>query len=142
MTSHLLFWFLLAWAVAVVVALAELALDVLAADARGAKLPARSLRSAVRTCVRCGVAFSMPVVVFPIFGTIENWDISFKLFSYDLTAYSGPVERVVLVAGFGICFVMVIGHVDRLLDKLLPIGPADRAPTAENSNDRGAANGK
>jgi hypothetical protein len=141
MTSLLLFRLLLAWAVAGVLALTKLAFDALAADARGARLPTRSLRSAVRRCVRCGVALSMPAVFFPIFGTI-NWAISFKPFSYEITAYSGFAEQVVLGVGFWIYFVMAITLVDRLLDKLLPNGPATRTPTAESSNDRGVANGK
>lgn len=138
MTSRLLFLFLLAWAVAAVVALTRLGFDVLAADARGVRLPAQSFRSAVRTCVRCGVAFSLPAVFFTIFGTVEeSWDVGFKPFSYDLTPYSGFVKRGVLCAVFGICFVMAMSLADRLLDKLLPNGPA-----VENTDDRRVANGK
>jgi hypothetical protein len=78
-----------------------------------------------------------------VFGAIakaidEIWDLSLEPFSYDLTAYSGSVKRAVLSAGVFVCLVMI----NRLLDKLLPDGPANRAPTAEDSNDRRVANGR
>jgi hypothetical protein len=137
MTSQSLFWLLLgSWALAVVVTVFKLAFDVLAADARGAKLPAGSLRSAVRTCVRCGVMFTSLVVFAAIAKTIDEiWDLSLKPFSYDLTAYSGSVKQAVLSVGVFICLMMVNWLLDRFLDKLLPDGQANRTPTVENSND-------
>ena len=142
MTSQLLFWLLLGcWALAAAVALIKLIFDVLAADARGATLPARSLLSAVRTCVSAGFVFTNVMVLAVIFKIIdETWDFSFKPFSYDLTAYSGSVKQVVLSAGLFICFVIINRLLDRLLEKLFPDVPANRMPTVENSNDRGAAN--
>jgi hypothetical protein len=125
MTSQLLFWSLLGcWALAVVAA----AFDVLVADARGARLSAQSLLSAVRICVRYGVVLTSGVIFGTMFETINKiWDLSFKPFSY----------------GVGlICFIMVISLVGRLLDRLLPNDPANRTPTAENGNDSGVANGK
>jgi len=132
MTLQVLPWLLLgAWALAVVVAVIKLAFDVLAADARGARLPPGSLLSAVRTCVRCGVIFTSVVVFATIFETINKiWDLSFKPFSYDLTAYSGFVKKAVLTAVLWIFFIMVVRLLDRLLDKLLPNGPANGTPTA------------
>jgi hypothetical protein len=138
MTSQSLFWLLLGcWALAVVVTVFKLAFDVLAADARGARLPARWLASAGRTFVRCGVMFTSLVVFAAIAKTIdENWDLSLKPFSYDLTAYSGSVKQAVLSVGVFICLMMINRFLDRLLDKVLPNGPANRTPTAGNTNDR------
>jgi len=144
MTSQVLFWLLLGcWALAVFVAVARLAFDVLAADSHGARLPAGSLPSAVRSCLRCGVVFSIVVVLSTIFKIIDDsWDFSFEPFSYDLTAYSGSVKRAVIGAGFFICFLVVNSLVNRLLDKFLPNDPANLTPTVENRNHRGAANGR
>jgi len=132
MTLQVLPWLLLgAWALAVVVAVIKLAFDVLAADARGARLPPGSLLSAVRTCVRCGVIFTSVVVFATIFETINRiWDLSLKPFSHDLTAYSGVVKKAILGIGCWICIVMVVRLLDRLLDKLLPNGPADQTPAS------------
>jgi hypothetical protein len=136
MTSQSFFWLLLGgWAVALIVALIKLAFDALAADARGARLPARSLLSAVRTFVKCGAVVTGVVAFSMIIETInETWELSFKLFSYDLTAYSGSVKRVVLIAGVWIGSTIVVQLADRLFDKLLPDGPANQTTTAENSN--------
>jgi hypothetical protein len=125
MTSQLLFWLLLGcWALAVFVAVARLAFDVLVADSHGAKLPAGSLSSAVRSGLRCGVVFSIVVVLSTIFKTIDDiWDFSFEPFSYDLTAYSGSVKQAVIGAGFLICFLVVNSLVNRLVDKFLSNDP-------------------
>jgi hypothetical protein len=141
MTSQLLFWLLAGcWALAVVVTVFKLAFDVLAADSRGARLPAGWLLSAVRTFVRCGVFFTSLVVFAAIANTIDEiWDLSLKPFSYDLTEYSGSVKRALLSVGVFICLKMINRLLDRLLDKLLP--PVNRTPTAENSNNRRVTNG-
>ena len=144
MTSQLLFWLLLGcWALAVIVAVARLAFDVLAADAHGARLPAGSLPSAARSCLRCGVVFSIVVVLSTIFKTIDDsWDFSFEPFSYDLTAYSGSVKQAVIGAGFFICFLVSYSLINRILHKFLPNDPANLTPTVENRNHRGATNGR
>jgi len=136
-------WLLLgAWALAAVVTAIQFAFDALAADARGARLPARSLLSAVRLFIRCGVIFSTVVVFAAIFDTVDRiWDFSFKPLSYDLTAYSGFVKKALLGAVLWIGFIMVVRLLDRLLDRFLPNGPADRTPTAQNSSDERVANG-
>jgi hypothetical protein len=141
MTLQVVFWLILGgWAVAAVLGLIQLAFAALAADARGIRLPARSLPAALRNPVRFGVIFTSVAVFSAIFQAInESWDLSFKLFSYDLTAYSGSVKEAVLVAGVWICSAIVFTFVDRFLDRRLP--PADRTPTAQDSNDRRVANG-
>ena len=127
MTSQPLLWLLPGcWALAVVLALVKLTFDVLAADARGAGLSVQLLRSAVRTCVSCGAVFSCVAVFSAIFKTIdETWDLSLTPFSCDLTAYGGFVKRAVLGAGFFICLTIAHRLLDRLLDRLLPNGPAE-----------------
>jgi len=144
MTSQPLFWLLLGcWALAVFVAIAGLAFDVLAAESHGARLPAGSIPSAVRSCLRCGVVFSIIVVLSTVFKTIDDiWDFSFEPFSYDLTAYSGSVKQVVIGAGFFICFLVTYSLVNRLLHKFLPDDPANLTPTVENRNHSGAENGR
>ena len=139
MTLQVVSWLLLGcWALAVFVAVARLAFDVLAADSRGAKLPAGWLPSVVRTCVRCGVVFTIIVVLSTIFKTIDDiWIFSLEPLSYRLTAYSGSVKQAVIAAGFFICFLVANRAVDSLLNKFLPNGPADRIRTAENSNHKG-----
>ena len=130
------------WAVAAVLAVIQLAFDALAADARGARLPARSLLPVLRNPARFGFMFTSVVVSSAIFQAInETWDLSFTLFSYDLAPYSGSVKRAVLVGGVWICSMIAFKLVDRLLDKIWPNEPADRTPTAENSNDRRVASG-
>lgn len=143
MTLQVLFWLLLgAWALAVAIGLTKLAFDVLAADARGARLAARSVLPAVRTCIQCGVIFSTVVVLAMIFDTIDKiWDLSFKPFSYDLTAYSGLVKRVVLGVVCWICFVMVVKLLDRLLDWLFPNGPDQPNADGGKQQRQGVANG-
>jgi hypothetical protein len=143
MTLQVVFWVVLGgWAVAAVLGLIQVAFAVLAADAPGAGLPARSLLPALRNPVRFGVMFTSVVVFYAIFRAInETWDLSFTLFSYDLTAYSGTVKQAVLVAGVWICSAIAFKFVDRLLDQLLPNEPANQTPPAENSNDRRVANG-
>jgi hypothetical protein len=137
MTSQVLLRLLLGcWALAVVAALIKLAFDVLAADARGAKLPARWPLSVVRNCVHCGVVFMSIVVFAAIFKTIDEiWDLSLRPFSYDLTAYNESVKQAVLSIGCFICLMAVNRQIERLLDRLLPNGPASR--TQGNSNDSG-----
>ncbi len=144
MPSQVVFWLLLGcWALALVVAGFKLAFDVLAADARGARLPARSLLSAVRTGLECGAVFTSVVVSSAIFEAInELWDLRLKLSSYDLSEFSGSAKRVVLVAGVWISCMMVFRVVERLLDKYLPKDPANPAPTAGNSGHGGGANGQ
>jgi hypothetical protein len=69
-----------------------------------------------------------------IFETInETWDLNFTLFSYDLTAYSGSVKRVVLIAGVWIGSAIVFQLADRFLEKYLPNDLADRTTAAENN---------
>jgi len=125
MTLQVVFWLLLGgWVFAAVLGLIQLAFAVLAADARGVRLPARSTLPALRTCLRFGAMVTSVVVFSAIFQTInETWDLSLKPFSYDLTAYSGSVKQVVLVAGVWICSTIAFTFVERRLDKLLPNGP-------------------
>jgi hypothetical protein len=143
MTVQVVFWLILGgWAVAAVWGLLQLAFDALKADARGARLPARSLLSALRNPARLGVMLTCVAVFSAIFQAInETWDLSFELFSYDLATYNQSVKRAVVVAGVWICSMIVFKLVDRVLDKLLPNEPANPTPTAENSNDRRVANG-
>jgi hypothetical protein len=139
MTLQVVFWLVLGgWAVAAVLVLIQLAYDALAADARDARPAARSLLAGLRNPVRFGVIATSVVVFSAIFRAInETWNLSFRLFSYDLTAYSGSVKEVALIAGVWICSAIVFTFVDRLLDRLLPNDAADRTLTA----DRQVANG-
>jgi hypothetical protein len=125
MTLQVVFWLILgAWAVAAALGLIQSAFATLAADARGARLPARSLLAALRDPIRFGVIATSVVVFYAIFQAInETWDLSFRPFSYDLTAYSGKVKEGVVVAGVWICSTIVFTFVDRILNRLLP--PAD-----------------
>jgi hypothetical protein len=141
---QVVFWLILGgWAAAAVLGLLQLAFAALAADARGARLPARSMLPALRNPVRFGVIATSVVVFYAIFQAINaTWDLNFKLFSRDLAAYSGSIKEAVLVAGVWICSAIAFSFVDRLLDRLLPNDAANRTPTAESSNDRRAANGQ
>jgi hypothetical protein len=83
------------------------------------------------------------VVFAAIAQTIEEiWDLSLKLFSYDLTAYSGSVKQAVLSVGVFICLAMINRLLDRLLDKLLPNGPGQPNGDGGRPHDRGVANGR
>jgi len=132
MTSLWFFCLLLGpWALAVVVTAIKLAFDALAADARNAKLPPGSLRSAGRDCIHYGVIFTGFAVSTMIFKTIDGmWHFSLKPLSHDLAAYSGFVKKVVLGAGSSMCFVLIVALLTGLLDKLFPNGPANSTPTA------------
>ncbi len=145
MPSRVVFWLILgAWAPAAVVGLIQLAFAALAADARGARLPARSLLPALRNPIRFGVICTSVVVFSAIFQAInEAWDLGFTPLSYDVRAYSGTVKTVVLVAGVWICSAIVFKLVDRRLDKLLPNEPANRTPMtgSRNGNERRLTNG-
>jgi hypothetical protein len=125
MTSHQLFWLLLAcWPLAAVAAVIKWALDALAADARNAKLPAGSLLSAVRTFIYCGAMFTHGVVFLAIAKTIDDiWDVNLKPFSFGLTGHNGSPKEAVISVGVCICLAMIHRLVERLLDKLLPIQP-------------------
>jgi hypothetical protein len=128
MTLQVAFFLILGgWAVAAVLGLIQLAFDALAADARGARLPARSLLQSLRNPIRLGVLCTSVVVFALIFETInETWHLSFKLFFH-----SGSVKRFVFVAGVWIGSMIVMSYFDRLLDRLLPHDPANRTPTTE-----------
>ena len=143
MPLQVIFWLVLGgWAIAAVLGLMKLAFAALAADARGAKLPARSLLPALRNPILFGVMATSVVVFSAMFHAInKTWHLSFTLFSYDLTAYNGSVKQAVLVAGVWICSAIVFTLVDTLLDKFLPTEPANATPTADNRNDRRVANG-
>jgi hypothetical protein len=143
MTLQVVFWLIVAgWAVAAVLSLIQLAFGVLAADARGARLSTRSLLPALRNPVRFGVVCTSVVVFSAIFQAInETWDLSFKPFSYDLTAYSGTAKQVVLVAGVWMCSAIVFTFVDRLLDKILPNGPDQPNADGGRQEQQGVANG-
>ena len=132
MTLQVVFWLILGgWAVAAVLGLIQLAFDALAADTRGARLPARSILQSLRNPVRLGVLCTSVFVFSLIFETInETWHLSFKLFFH-----SGSTKRFVLVAGVWICSMIVMSHFDRLLDRLLPHDPANRTPTTEINDD-------
>jgi hypothetical protein len=131
------------WALAVVVAAFKLLFDVLAADARNAKLPAGSLLATVRTFVHCGVMATSTLVVGAIAKAIDEiWDLSLEPLSYDLAADGESVKRVVLGAGVFICLAMMNKRVERLLDRLLPNAPANRSPAVESPSERGLANGR
>jgi hypothetical protein len=127
MILQVLFWRILGcWVLAAVVAV----LEVLPAYARGA-MPAPSLLSAARTCVRYGVVLTVGIVFVGMFESIDRiWDFRVKPFSYDLTAYSGYVRQAVLF-GFWICFMLVTSSVFRLLNRFVPNDRAN-APAAEN----------
>jgi hypothetical protein len=81
--------------------------------------------------------FTSLAVVAAIANSIEaTWDLSLKHFSYDLTAYSRSVKLAVLGIAVFICLAMINRLLSRLLDKLLPKGPANRTPATENGNVR------
>jgi hypothetical protein len=135
MTSQSLFWLLglllAPWALAVVVTLVKWSFDALAADARNAKLPPGTLRSAGRDCIHYGIIFTSFAVSTMIFKTIDGmWHFTLKPFSSDLTAYSELVKKVVLGVGCSMCFVLIVALLSGLLDRLLPDASADRTPAA------------
>ncbi len=142
MPLRVVFWLILgSWAAAAVVGLIQLAFAALAADARGARLPARSLLPALRNPIRFGVICTSVVAFSAIFQAINvTWDLGFKPLSYDLSAYGGTFKTVVLVAGVWVCSTIVFKFVDRLLDKLLPNGPANRTPIPDKGDDSRLAN--
>jgi hypothetical protein len=143
MPLRVVFWLILGgWATAAVLGLIQLAFAALAADARGARLPARSVLPALRNPIRFGVICTSVIVFSATFQAInEAWDLGFKPLSYDLSAYSGTVKTVVLVAGVWACSAIVFKLVDRLLHQLLPDDPANRTPMTDNGNDRRLTNG-
>lgn len=130
MILQVLFWRIVGcWIVAAVAA----ALDVWRAKARGAgAVP--SFASGLRIWIRYGVVLTIGMVFVAAFDSVDRaWDFHLKLFSHDLTAYSGYVSQAVLV-GFVICFMMVASLVVRLLDKVVPTDLANRTPAAENGH--------
>src|SRR5215475_1529147 len=109
MTLLVVFWLILGgWAIAAVLALIKLAFAALAADARGARLAARSLLAVLRNPILFGVMATSVVLFTAMFRAINKmWHLGFTLFSYDLTAYNGPIKHAVLVAGVWICSAIV-----------------------------------
>src|SRR5690349_12315064 len=110
MTLQVAFFLILGgWAVAAVLGLLQLAFDALAADAHGARLPARSILQSLRNPIRFGVLCTSVVVFALIFDTIgETWGRSFKRFLHGLTAHSGYVKRFVFAAGVWIGSMIVM----------------------------------